>query len=70
MAGLPRAIDTTPPRDCWRIMVLAPVERLTEALMRGDAFDASSLSDMEALRRRLDAFGRALDSRLAAMRNE
>ena len=40
MSGLVRARDVTRPRDCWSVMVCGGVERLTEALRRGDAFDA------------------------------
>jgi hypothetical protein len=60
---LPRAADTSRPRDCWAIMVLGGVERLTEALRRGDAFDRQSLADMRELRRRLGAFEIALTLR-------
>ncbi len=60
---LPRAADTSRPRDCWAIMVLGGVERLTEALRRGDAFDRQSLADMRELRRRLGAFEQALTLR-------
>ena len=63
MSGLPRVKDATRPRDCWAVMVVGGVERLTEALRRGDAFDAQSLDDMDDLCRRLDAFRNALDMR-------
>jgi predicted transcriptional regulator of viral defense system len=63
MSGLPRMKDTTRPRDCWQVMVCGGVERLTEALRRGDAFDAQSLADMEELCRRLEGFRMALDAR-------
>lgn len=66
MSGLPRMADKTRPRDCWAVMVLGGVERLTESLMRGDAFDAQSLADMEQLSRRLEAFSRALTARKEA----
>ena len=66
MTGLPRVIDKTAPRDCWSIMVLEAVERLTTALRRGDPFDAQSLSDMQALQRRLGAFEAALDAKIRA----
>ena len=58
--------DTTRPRDCWAIMVCGGVERLTDALRRGDAFDAQSLADMRDLQRRLGAFSDALTMRMAA----
>lgn len=66
MNGLPQVRDTSRPRDCWAVMVLGGLERLTEALMRGDAFDAQSLTDMEQLSRRLGAFDRALTVRKEA----
>lgn len=66
MNGLPRMVDKSRPRDCWAVMVLGGVERLTESLMRGDAFDAQSLADMDQLSRRLDAFARALAARKEA----
>lgn len=64
MTGLPRAADTTRPRTAYGLMVLEGIERLTTALRRGDPFSADGLDDMVQLRRRLDAFGRALDDRL------
>ena len=44
-------------------MVLGGVERLTDSLRRGDAFDEQSLHDMRALRNRLKAFSDALNLR-------
>jgi hypothetical protein len=49
-------------------MVLGGVERLTEALRRGDAFDKQSLADMDQLAMRLGAFNAALDMRKNAAR--
>ena len=66
MNGLPRIADTSRPRDCWQVMVLGGIERLTDALRRGDPFDAQSLADMNALRMRLSAFDAALAARLRA----
>lgn len=66
MTALARMKDTTRPRDCWAVMVCGGVERLTEALRRGDAFDAQSVTDMDDLCRRLEAFRSALESRKAA----
>lgn len=66
MNGLPRIADTSRPRDCWSVMVLGGIERLTDALRRGDPFDAQSLSDMNALRMRLSAFDAALSARIRA----
>lgn len=65
MSGLPRRRDVSRPRDVWQVMVCGGVERLTESLRRGDAYDAQSLSDMEELCRRLEAFRLALDARKA-----
>lgn len=67
MTALPRVKDVTRPRDCWAVMVCGGVERLTEALRRGDAFDAQSVADMDELCRRLEAFRVALEMRKAAV---
>jgi len=66
MNGLPRASDLTRPRTAYGLMVLEGIERLTTALRRGDPFSADGLEDMLQLRRRLEAFGSALDARLQA----
>lgn len=63
MRGLPRMTDHTRPRDAWALVVCGGIERLTEALRRGDAFDEQSLHDMRALRNRLAAFDAALSMR-------
>ena len=63
MAGLPRATDTTRPREAFEILVLNAIERLTMCLRRGDSFTAQGLADMQALSRRLGAFQDALDER-------
>lgn len=65
MKGLPRVADTSRPRDVFAVMVLGGVERLTEALRRGDAFDEQSLGEMRLLRQRLSAFDAALAAREA-----
>lgn len=65
--GLPRVPDSTRPREAFALLVLEPVERLTTALRRGDAFSAQALADMEALRNRLKAFDAALDARISAL---
>ena len=70
MPALPRQKDTTRPRDCWAIMVLGGIEKVTEALRRGDAFDAQSVAEMQALCRRLDALKAALDERLSVLEEE
>lgn len=64
MSGLPRAKDTTRPRDAWTELVCGGVERLTNALRRGDPFSERALDDMLALSRRLNAFNDALASRM------
>lgn len=68
--ALPRHNDASRPRDCWAVMVLGGVERMTEALRRGDPFDAQSVADMEQLARRLGAFKDALEMRLAILEDE
>jgi len=65
MAGLPRSKDTTPARDVMVVWVVQPIEHMTMALRRGDPFTAQSLQDMLTVRRRIGAFGDALDARLA-----
>lgn len=70
MTGLPRTTDNTRPREAFDILVIDSIERLTTALRRGDAFSERALRDMEKIRRRLDAFGMALDSRLALVEEE
>ena len=63
MTGLPRVRDTSRSRDVWALVVCGGIERLTEALRRGDPFDDQSLADMRALRNRLGAFDMALSMR-------
>jgi hypothetical protein len=63
MTGLPRMKETVRPRDAWALLVCGGVERLTEALRRGDPFDEQSLCDMRDLRNRLNAFDNALAAR-------
>lgn len=67
MTGLPRVADQSRPRDAWALVVCGGIERLTEALRRGDAFDEQSLHDMRALRSRLGAFSDALTAREAIL---
>ena len=64
--GLPRVADSTRPHDAFALVVLGGIEKMTWALNRGEAVSAKGLADMQALRRRLDAFSRALDARLVA----
>lgn len=66
MTGLPRMKDESRPRDAWMVLVCGGVERLTEALRRGDPFSEKSVNDMMLLRNRLDAFNVALEMRLKA----
>lgn len=63
MSGLKR-IDPERPTEVFDLMVLWPIEQTTNRLNRGDAFTSSALNDMMKLRRRLDAFGAALDRRM------
>ena len=64
--GLPPVADSRRPHDAFTLMVIGGVEKMTWALHRGDAFTAKGLDEMQMLRRRLDAFGRALDARCRA----
>lgn len=66
MTGLPAIPTQRKPRDLMLIMLIDPVEKLTEALQRGHAFDDASLNEMIILQRRLSAFGFALQARLDA----
>ena len=61
--GLPRVHSTTHRRPVWEIVVLNGIERMTEQLMRGDAFSEDDLSDMRKLRARMTGFDRALEAR-------
>lgn len=63
MTGLPRIQTTYRKRPVWDMVLLGGIERLTERLMRGDEFSEDDLKDMQALRRRLQAFSQALDAR-------
>lgn len=66
MSGLPFTPENRRPRDLVALMFLSPLERLTEALERGEAFDEQNLADMQAMQRRLTAFDRALTARVTA----
>ena len=70
MPGLPRATDTTRPRDAWALMVCGGVERMTEALRRGDPFSGKALEDMQRLQARLEAFSDALNARTSIVEDE
>jgi len=63
MTGLRAIQTTTRRRPIWDAMVLGGVERLTRQLMEGVEFSEEDLEDMQALRRRLQAFDRALTAR-------
>lgn len=67
MSGLPRVQDASRPRDVFAVMCLGGIEKLTESLRRGDAYDQQSLNEMITLRQRYSAFSHALDQRLAAV---
>jgi hypothetical protein len=70
MPGLPKIHRDYRPRDAFQLMVLEPIERMTDALRRGDAFTAQSLEDMMALDRRLQAFRTALHERTALLEED
>ena len=63
MTGLREIPGTHRRRAVWEAFALGGFERLTEGLMSGRAFTDDDLKDMQALRQRADAFGRALDAR-------
>jgi hypothetical protein len=67
MNGLPKVETQWRPRDTMRLMVFDPIERMTEALRRGDAFTPESLRDMQLMQQRLEAFSDALDARLSLL---
>ena len=62
-AGLPRIQTTYRRKPVWDMVLLGGIERLTERLMSGADFTDDDLMDMQALRRRLQAFSNALDAR-------
>jgi len=63
MTGLRAIQTTTRRRPIWDAMVLGGIERLTRQLMDGVEFSEEDLKDMQELRRRLQAFDRALAAR-------
>jgi len=69
MNGLPKSKDTTRPKDAFYLVMVLGVERMTQALMKGDAVSPSGLQDMQALERRLGAFSRALNARVEQAEN-
>ena len=64
MKGLPRAQDTSRPRDLMQVVLFSGIERLTESLRRGDPYDERSLVEMQQLQRRLEKFSEALNARM------
>jgi hypothetical protein len=62
--SLPRGPDTTRSRTAFGLVLIDGIERMTTALRRGDPFSETALEDMLTLRRRLDGFSAALESRL------
>jgi hypothetical protein len=70
MTGLPRVPSTLRRRLVWEHMLLGGLERLTDALRRGDEFLETDLHDMRALDMRLHAFSDALAARVAMMKPE
>ena len=62
--GLPRMKDNSRPQDAWTLLVCGGIERLTQSLLRGDAFSERALQDMLKMDRRLNAFHNALNDRL------
>jgi hypothetical protein len=62
--SLPRGPDTTRSRSVVGVVLIDGIERMTTALRRGDPFSESALDDMLTLRRRLEGFAAALESRL------
>ena len=70
MSGLRKVETQWRPRDTMRLLVMEPIERMTDALRRGDAFSAEALRDMQLLQQRLEAFSDALDYRLTLVEEE
>ena len=70
MPALPRHKDTTSPRDAFKVIVLGGLESMTTALRRGDAINAQSVAEIEAVCNRADALRAALESRLAVLEDE
>lgn len=64
MNGLPEITKPSRPQSAFYLLFIAGLERVTKALMDGKAFDQRALDDMQLLRRRCDAFSRALDARM------
>lgn len=68
MPGLPKAPSTLRHRLVWETMIIGGLERLTDALRRGDEFSEADLRDMQALNMRLSAFSAALEMRVEQAR--
>jgi len=63
MTGLPRVHSTLRRRPVWDRVLLGGLENMTQWLMSGAEVSADDLSDMRALRSRLQGFANALDAR-------
>jgi hypothetical protein len=70
MTGLPKVQKEWRPRDTMRFLAFEPIERLTEALRRGDGFSEEAFRDLQLLQNRFEAFGEALDYRLSLLEDE
>ena len=53
-----------------RFLAFEPIERLTEALRRGDGCSEEAFRDLQLLQNRFEAFGEALDYRLSLLEEE
>jgi len=63
MNGLPRVHSTLRRRPVWDRVLLGGIENMTQWLMSGAEVTADDLSDMRALRSRLQGFANALEAR-------
>lgn len=63
MPVLPQTPSTRSKRAIWEMLILWPIERLTEHLYSGAHVPEDDLQDMYALRQRLRAFDQALEAR-------
>lgn len=66
MTGLPPVPSTRRPRAIWERVILDSIEGMTRHLMSGAEIPEADLTDMIALRQRLQGFDRALEARLRA----
>lgn len=63
MTHLPQTPSSRTKRAIWEMLILWPIERLTEHLRSGAFVPEDDLQDMYALRQRLRAFDMALEAR-------